>query len=57
MVFMEEKVNNKGPDSHQCSLVGSPGTIEAGAPPERGFGTKSYFGTTINIRKLLGLRS
>jgi hypothetical protein len=29
MVFMEEKVNIKGPDSHQCSLVGGPGTIEA----------------------------
>jgi hypothetical protein len=32
MVFMEEKVNIKGPDSHQCSLVGGPGTIEGGAP-------------------------
>jgi hypothetical protein len=25
-------VNIKGPDSHQCSLVGRPGTIEGGAP-------------------------
>ena len=32
MVFMEDKVNIKGPDSHQCSLVGGPGTIERGAP-------------------------
>ena len=32
MVFMEEKLNIKGPDSHQCSLIGGPGTIEEGAP-------------------------
>jgi len=31
MVFLEEKVNIKGPDSRQCSLVGRPGTIEGGA--------------------------
>jgi hypothetical protein len=32
MVFMEEKVNIKGLASHQCSLIGGPGTIEGGTP-------------------------
>jgi hypothetical protein len=44
MVITEDKVNMRGPDSHQCFQVGDPGIIEGAAslPAEMGAAAQEY---------------